>query len=117
MNGIIDVKVGKVTHRLRFGYHACMEFERRVFKNASENLAKIFTDLVYSGLFGEAMRSEQPIPEYGMAYDLLEEMASLKDYDKLTTDIWETYYASKWGADFQKRLTDFAEQSKKKVKE
>lgn len=117
MNGIIDIVIGEKTTRLRFGYHACMEFERRVFINVSDNNAKIFTDLVYSGLFGEAMRSEQPVPTYADAYDLLEGMALEDGYDEKTTEIWNTYYQSKWGADFQKRLTEFTEANKKKADE
>jgi len=115
MNGIVEIKSGKKTYTLRFSYVACMEFERRIFINPTDNPAKVFTDLVYSGLFGEAMRNEKPATEYGVAYDILDEISELDNYDEISGKIWDTYYQSKWGADFQKRLDAFTKANKKKA--
>lgn len=117
MNGIIDVKVGKVTHRLRFTYPAHIEFERRCVKNVDGNAAKILIDLVYSSLYAEAMRTEQPIPEYSVAFDLVDEMSLLDDWTSISDKIWEVYNISKYGADFQKRIKDYNDQQAKKKAE
>lgn len=114
MNGVVDLKAGGETYRLRFGYVACMEFEKLIFKNATQNSAKIFTDLIFSGLMCEAVRNEQPIPEYGAAYDLLEILTSEEDYSEQTLKVWNTYHESKWGKEFQARLNEL---TKKKVEE
>lgn len=111
MNGIVIV--GNRT--LRFGYQACQEFEQCIFKNASTNHAKIFTDLIYAGIFGDALRNGKPTDGlYQEAYDLLDEVSEQDNFAELQLKIWDTYYNSKWGADFQKRLKEFTESNKKK---
>lgn len=114
MNGIVEVKAEGKIYKLRFGYTACMEFERRLFKNATQNSAKIFTDLLFSGLMCEAVRNEKEIPEYGTAYDLLEVLSQEADYSEQTLKVWNTYHESKWGKEFQDRLSEL---TKKKVEE
>lgn len=85
-----------------------MEFEARLFKNPTSNSAKVLTDLVYSGLFGEAMRNEKPVPAYSYAADILDELANQDDYDTQSENIWNVYNESKFGKDFQERLKEFA---------
>lgn len=114
MNGIVDINLNEKKVTLRFNYHACMEFESRLFKNATDNNAKVLTDLIYSGLFGEAVRNEKPVPAYSDSVDLLDELANLENYAEQTEKIWNVYNESKFGKDFQERLKEFA---KKKVEE
>lgn len=113
MNGIVEITVSDKKHVLRYGYHGCMEFERRLFKNTNDNNAKISTDLIYAGMFGEAMRNEKAVPEYTAAYDLHEELAEEDNYSEQLEKVWTVYNESKYGKDFQKRLAEF----KKKAEE
>lgn len=117
MNGIVEVNAGGKKTVLRFGYIACMEFEKLIFKNATQNSAKVFTDLIYSGLLCEAVRNEKAIPDYGVAYDLLEVLTSEEDYNEQTLKIWNTYNESKWGQDFQKRLNELNTKKKEDSEE
>jgi len=115
MNGLVELFDGENKHVLRFGYPACMEFEVRCFpkdRKISPNLGKINVDLIYSGLLGEAVRNDKPIPEYGVAYDLHDAVAEQSDYSDQIQRVWDTYHASKWGADFKARMEEF---SKKKA--
>lgn len=114
MNGIIDVTVPSGKRRLVMNYYASMEFEQAFFNNATGNSAKIFTDLVYSGLYGDSMISANQMPTYQDAVLLVSEMAEQEDFDEVSLKIWDAYHESKWGKDFQKRALEFAEQNKKK---
>lgn len=118
MNGIIDIKVPILGEkRLVMNYFASMEFEKAVFRNANDNTAKMFTDLVYSGLYGDSMISANQMPTYQEAVLLVAEMAEQDDFDEVSMKIWNTYNESKWGADFQKRIAAFNEENKKKAEE
>ena len=114
MNGIIELKAGKKTYKLRFNYNACMEFEQKLFNNPSASQAKTLTDLIYSGLFGEALRSETAVMPYGDVCDLLDELSLEKNYSEQIKKVWNIYNESKWGADFQERLKEFNSTNKKK---
>lgn len=115
MNGVIEITVPSGKKRLVMNYYASMEFEQAVFRNASQNTAKMFTDLVYSGLYGDSMISANQMPTYQEATLLVAEMAEQDDFDKISLEIWDTYNASKWGKDFQARINSFNEENKKKV--
>lgn len=117
MNGIVEIQIDGKKHVLRFGYHGCMEFERRLFKNTNDNNAKILTDLIYAGMFGEAMRSEKAVPDYADAYDLHESLAEEENYAEQSEKVWTVYNESKYGKDFQKRLAEFKKKAEDYVKE
>jgi len=115
MNGIIEITVPSGKKRLVMNYYATMEFEQAFFKNTTGNNAKIFTDLVYSGMYGEAMLSYTQMPTYQEAVMLVSEMADQDNFDEVSLEIWDTYNQSKWGKDFQKRAVEFALEQKKKA--
>lgn len=114
MNGIVEITVKKKKHVLRFGYHGCMEFEARVFKNPTQNQGKLLTDLIYSGIYGDCMRNEKPAPEYGEVYDLTDALSEEKDYSEQMDKVWKCYNESKWGKEYIARLAEFG---KKKAEE
>lgn len=108
MNGVVEIKIDDTTtHVLRFNMHGSMEFERRMFANPSENSIKIFTDLVYSGMFGESVRNSGSVPKYSDAADLVELLNEHKDGATQSEEVWNTYHESKYGKDFQKRIDEF----------
>lgn len=111
-NGVFEIKTELGVTKLRFGYMASMEFEQRFFKNATTNSAKIFTDLIYSGLYCEAVRSENPIPEYEQASTLIDFMSEQDDFDEVSIKIWNTYNESKWGKSFAQRIKEFTDKKK-----
>lgn len=98
-------------------YYASMEFEKAVFRNASDNTAKMFTDLVFSGLYGDSMISANQMPTYQEAALLVDEMSQQDDFDTVSMQIWDAYNESKWGKDFQSRINAFNEENKKKAEE
>lgn len=114
MNGIVEITVKKKKHVLRFSYPGCMEFEARVFKNPTQNQGKLLIDLIYSGIYGECMRSEKPAPDYGAVYDLTDSLSEEKDYSDQMDKVWKCYNESKWGKEY---LAKLAELGKKKVEE
>lgn len=95
---------------LRYGMMGCAEFERRVVTNATPNPAKVLTDMIYAGMFGEAMRNEQPVPDYSDAVDLLDRLSEESDYKEQSIAIQKVYEESKFGK-------EFIEKNKKKVEE
>src|SRR6478736_1288909 len=104
MNGVVEITVKKKKHILRFGYHGCMELELRLSKNPDENSAKTVTDLVYSGLYGESMRSEMPKPAYIDVCDLVDNLSEQDDYSDQIQKVWDCYNESKWGKEFVAKL-------------
>jgi len=105
MNGIAVITIHdgelKGEHTLRFGMLGCAEFERRVTGHtASPNNVKVLQDMIYGGLFGEAMRNENVAPEYSFAYDLLEALSNQDDYVEQSMKLQEVYEASKFGKAF-----------------
>lgn len=114
MNGVVEITVKKKKHILRFGYHGCMEFEQRIFKNPTQNQGKMLTDLVFSGIYGECMRSEKPMPIYEEVYDLVDLLSEEKDYSDQMQKVWDCYNQSKWGKEYVEKL---AELGKKKAPE
>lgn len=120
-NGIFDIKAGSKTVQLMMGFNAASEFETRYFRHISSGIAPsegiLFTDLVYSGMYCNAVRNGTQIPSYGEAFDLVEEIGQLDSFNETRLNLWNVYYESKWGADFKKRLDVFMESTKKKVEE
>lgn len=111
MNGVIDVKAGDKVYTLRFSMHGCHEFERRLYTNPSDDKVKALTDMIYGGLYGEAMRNEQAAPEYSDAYDLLEALYNEDDYIEQSLALQRVYEESKFG----KQSIARAEELKKKM--
>lgn len=112
MNGVVEIQAGESKHTLRFSVHGCGAFQQRLFANPDKEPAKILTDMVYSGLYGEAMRNGQMAPEYSLAYDIVDIISGQEDFDKQSNAIWDTYNESVHGRDFAKKLDLL---SKKKV--
>lgn len=115
MNGVFEIQTESGIVKLRMNYYASMEFEQAFFRNASGNSAKIFTDLVFAGLYGEASISGSKMPEQLDARRLVAEISERDDFDEISVKIWDIYNESKWGKDFKKRIDEFAAASKKKV--
>lgn len=117
-NGVYEItnSKGKVT-QITLGYNAAMEFEKRYFAhiiaNDSPNQAIMLTDLVYAGMYCNSMKNGSKVQPYGIAYDLVEDIASMENFATVSSEIWATYYESKWGQDFEKRVND----AKKKMLE
>lgn len=112
MNGIIKIKVAKKDYILRFSYLACQDFEKRIFKHPSSNNVKLLTDLVYSGIYGEAVRNDEVMPLYSAAYDIIEDMSAQKDFKDLSDAIFECYNKSKYGSEFVKRIEEYSQKKK-----
>lgn len=110
MNGVIDIKALGQTHTLRFGMVGVGEFERRQMINFTENTKKVIVDLVYGGLFGEAMRNEKPAPAYSLATDICDELAT---DTKVLDAIWLCFEQSNNGIDYLNRI----EEKTKELKE
>lgn len=117
-NGVFEIKLGEKTITLLMGFNAASEFETRYYKHIVSGVAPsegiLFTDLVFSGLYCNAVRNGSMIPSYGEAYDLVEKLGEQYDFIEIRTKLWAVYYESKWGIDFQKRIEEF---TKKKVAE
>lgn len=111
MNGIFTLKVGKKSHKLIFNLLSVLEFERRSFFNHAENNAKLITDIIYAGLFGNAMREEQPLPPYSQAFDIHDEIAEKDDYDEVRMKIFNAFNESKYGGEFLQKMLDFQKKS------
>lgn len=114
MNGIVEITVKEKKHILRFGMQGCFEFQTRVFKNPTQNQGKLLTDLIYSGIYGECMRSEKPAPEYSEVYDLFSDLSEEKDYAEQMDKVWKCYNESKWGKEYMAAISEL---SKKKADE
>lgn len=100
-NGIAKITIHegdqKGEYTLRFGMLGCAEFERRVLMNPTPNNTKLLIDMIYGGLYGEAMRNEQAVPKYSLSEDILESLEGQEDYHQQTMDIQKTYEESKFG--------------------
>jgi len=115
-NGVFEIKNGRETIKLLMGFNAASEFETRYFKHITSGVAPsegiLFTDLVYSGMYCNALRNGEQIPSYGEAFDLVEELGQTEDFTDIRTNLWNTYYESKWGTDFKNRLDAFIDKKK-----
>lgn len=118
-NGVFEIKLGKETIKLLLGFNASSEFETRYYRHLVSGIAPsegiLFTDLVFSGLYCNAIRNGETIPAYGDVYELVEKLGEQDDFNEIRTKLWAVYYESKWGMDFEKRVKEFAD--KKKVAE
>lgn len=112
MNGVIEITItkGKLegVHKLHYGMMGCMEFERVSFINPTENQGKMFTDLIYGGIYGELMRAQKPMVKYETVADLIDALSEEDDYSEQVEAIWIAYNESKYGKDFQKRMAELA---------
>lgn len=106
MNGIIDINVSGKQHRLRFSVHGCGMFESRMFSNPDREPIKVLTDMIYGGLYGEAMRNGNVAPSYDFAYDLIDEMSIQDDFAEQSNSIWECFSESIHGANFMKKIEE-----------
>lgn len=119
MNGIVEISIKGKKHRLRFNVQAFMEFEPRVLKanhlqGTSAYNTKVMTDLVYCGLFGEKLRSDQPIPTYDEFMDLFEEFSEEPDFAEQLQKVSEAFGESKRG----KGMIEYGQEiAKKKAQE
>src|SRR4051812_12477015 len=106
-NGIVELKGVEKKYILRFGYQACMEFERRSISSmtasAGQNNITLASDIIYAGLYGEALRNEKPIPKYSDAVDLIDDLSETDNLSEQIESVWDVYNESKWGKDFRKR--------------
>jgi hypothetical protein len=115
MNGIAVIKANGDEHTLRFGMVAVAEFERRMFTNPTASSAKILIDLIYAGMYGEAMRSEKPAPTYTEAYDIHESIAEdAEDYAKQMERVWTALRESKHGLAYLNSVEAISEAIDKK---
>jgi len=118
-NGVFEIKLEGKTIKLLMGFNAASEFETRYFKHITSGVAPsegiLFTDLVYSGMYCNALREGAQIPSYGDAFDLVEQLGQTDEFYDVRTKLWNVYYESKWGADFKARLDTFIDANKKKV--
>lgn len=118
-NGVFEIKNGDKTVKLLMGFNAASEFETRYFKHITSGIAPsegiLFTDLVYCGMYCNALREEKQIPTYGEAFDLVEAIGQKDDFNDVRVKLWAVYYESKWGIDFKNRLEKFLNDGKKKV--
>lgn len=112
MNGVVEITITKGelegVHKLLYGMMGCMEFERVSFINPTDNQGKMFTDLIYGGIYGERMRSQKPMIKYEEVAHLVDEFANEDNYSQQVEAIWIAYNESKWGKDFQKRMAELA---------
>lgn len=113
MNGIVQIKVKEEVHQLRFNIHGCAEFEQRTFKVVSENPVKIVTDLIYAGMFGEAMRNDLPPKDYGEVCDIVEQLHEEADSQVQIDQVWKTYEESTHGKKFVETINKVADGKKK----
>ena len=111
MNGIVDITVNGVKHRLRFNVMSCSQFERLVFSDLEESGNKTLLNLVYSGIYGENLRNELPKPDFKDIYDLVEALADEDDFVEQRDKVESTYYESKYGRKFLEVMEEF----KKKI--
>lgn len=114
MNGLVKVTAEGKEYTLRFSMHGCHEFERRLYTNPSDDKVKALTDMIYGGLYGEAMRNEQPAPPYSDAADLLEAIANEDNYVEQSLSIQKVYEESKFGKEAIERWKEKGEQDGKK---
>lgn len=113
MNGVFEIEIDEKTITLLFGVSGVDEFQRRSVYNPSEDSVKVFTDLLYSGLYGYAMRQGKGKPDYETAYDLMEAILGLPNSDAISANIWDTFKESVHGANFLAKI----EAINKKAKE
>jgi hypothetical protein len=118
-NGVFEIENGKETVKLLMGFNAASEFETRYFKHITSGIAPsegiLFTDLVFSGMYCNALRNGSQIPSYGEAFDLVEAIGQNDNFNEVRVKLWNVYYESKWGIDFKNRLDKFLNDGKKKV--
>lgn len=114
MNGIVEITVKKKKHILRYNLLGCFEFETRCNANPSGNHAKICMDLVYSGVYGDSMKSGLSVPDYKNVSDLFDDFTEEKDYSDQMDKIWKCFNESSWGKKF---MDGVAAESKKKEEE
>lgn len=113
MNGIYEIEIDGKAITLLYGVSGVDEFQRRSVYNPSDDSVKAFTDLLYSGLYGNAMRQGKGKPEYEVAYDLMETILALPNSDAVSEKIWDTFKESIHGANFLAKI----EAINKKAKE
>lgn len=111
MNGIVDITVNGVKHRLRFNVMSCSQFERMVLSDLTEAGNKNLLNLIYAGLYGETLRNELPKPDFKDVYDLVEAFADEDDFVEQRDKVETTYNESKWGRKFLEVMEEF----KKKI--
>jgi len=118
MNGVFEIQNGKDVIKLMLGFNASAEFEKRYYQHLISGYAPsegiLFTDLVYSGMYCQAIKTGTLIPKYEKVFELVEQLSELDYFNDVRNSLWASYYESKWGADFQKRVDAFL---KKKVEE
>lgn len=117
MNGVVEIKVNGKSHTLRFGMLGVMEFERQNFINPTTNNAKIIVDLLYAGLYGEAMRAEKSPLSYGKVVGLHDDLAEQEDYSAQIEAVWKAFGESKYGAEYLKKMEELGKAAKKKAEE
>lgn len=120
MNGLVDINLNEKKVTLRFSYQGSIIMEKitaeRILNGEHTNDAIIFTDVVYSGLYGNAMATRQAIPDYEFAYNLVDEMANtMDDFAAEKAKIEKAYFESKFGADFMQRVIDFKKKADEKA--
>lgn len=117
-NGVFEIQHGKQVIKLMLGFNASAEFEKRYYQHISSGVVPgegiLFTDLVYAGMYCQAVKTGSLIPKYENVFQLVETLSESEDFNDIRNSLWLTYYESKWGQDFQNRVQDFL---KKKVEE
>lgn len=117
MNGVVDITVNGKKHTLRFGMMGVLEFERQNFINPTTNNAKIIVDLLYGGLYGEAMAKGKSPVAYHTIVQLHDEMAEQEDYPAQIESVWKAFGESKYGSEYLKKMQELADAAKKKADE
>lgn len=112
MNGLVKLQIGEESYTLSFGMMGCMEFERRVVETPTTNKHKIMVDMIYSGLFGDAMMNDRPPVKYGDVCILVERLHDQDDYVEQLAEVNRVYAESKWGKDLLDRMDKFSKKNK-----
>lgn len=120
MNGIVEINLNEKKIILRFSWQASIIMEKitaeRILNGEPTNDAIIFTDIIYTGLYGDAMATRKPIPNYEVAYNLCDELANdMPDFAEQKAKIEKVYFETKFGDDFLNRVIDFKKKAEDQV--
>ena len=101
MNGVVEITIKDQIYTLRFNVHGAMAFESKMKKSVmdyttTEGQIKLAADLLYSGMLGQAIRDEKPIPNWGESMDLFDVFSNQDDFGDQFKKMFDTYTATEW---------------------
>jgi hypothetical protein len=106
-NGVVDISIKEKTYRLRFNGPAGLLFQSFMAEStakpgSNESNISFLVDLFYCGFYGEAKRSNNPIPKYEDISDLFDVFMTCPNFAEDTANLWKIWGESVVGSDMIK---------------